>query len=258
MRRRAFTLIELLVVIAIIAALVAILLPALSQAREAARRVVCATHTRQLTTACLGYAADNSGRLPPETRDLGSTGRNHVFDQFRGDMFRKLALPDALWTCPSNPWEIYDNGSVSTRGSMYGIVFDTPWPNSMDLPNKRVGYIYAANTYNVISPNSAVKDTNRMPRWLSFSSPVGPASQTLFADENKYYAASDTWELNHLTSDNAALANTKQRIAGSNETYLDGHTAWVGDFPEKLIALGASANWFARHDPTDTYGHWWW
>lgn len=102
-RRQGFTLIELLVVIAIIGVLVALLLPAVQQAREAARRAQCKNNMKQLGLALHNYL-DMSKYFPQPDAD-GSCIRKHwgmwpqvlpYFDQ--GNLFN-LWNPNDGYTC---------------------------------------------------------------------------------------------------------------------------------------------------------------
>ena len=106
----AFTLVELLVVIAIIGILVSLLLPAVTSAREAARRLQCSNNLKQLGLAILNFESAQ-GELPPAYTpilpdDPHNYGR-HNFMQFVLPYIEESASFDSLdltanWNAPTN------------------------------------------------------------------------------------------------------------------------------------------------------------
>ena len=104
-RRDGFTLIELLVVIAIIALLIGILLPALGEARRAARKVICFSDQKQLAIAMNTYAADfedqiasfswERGITPSRYPDLRNAGTHHLAQMYQAtDIIRRRSGDD--------------------------------------------------------------------------------------------------------------------------------------------------------------------
>lgn len=135
--RCGFTLVELLVVIAIIALLAALLLPALSAAKERARRVKCMNQIRQLFVGAHLYASDNREWLPSGKSEYSDPEDSHI-PVISGETrtnFIKYAGSAQLLECPGmgkpfgqpKGWYYPDYGYVIGYNYLGGHL-NTPWP----------------------------------------------------------------------------------------------------------------------------------
>ncbi|MCM8533374.1 MAG: type II secretion system GspH family protein, partial [Lentisphaeraceae bacterium] len=105
MKKAKFTLVELLVVIAIIGILQSMLLPAISKAREQAKRAVCQSNLGQLLKSCHLYVDDMDSVYPAP----GSTQYspwNYTLLESTADIFDLYNADDeadgTVYECPSN------------------------------------------------------------------------------------------------------------------------------------------------------------
>lgn len=146
MKRRGFTLIELLVVIAIIAVLIALLLPAVQQAREAARRTQCKNNLKQMGLALHNYH-DVYNRFPNGSVATAQSGYGLSWYARILPYVDQAPLYNQLTFSGNSPGWAYSPGNA--EGAQNGAAFQNVSLSFVNCPSSPMDAKIAAGSYTI-------------------------------------------------------------------------------------------------------------
>jgi prepilin-type N-terminal cleavage/methylation domain-containing protein len=237
-RRRRFTLVELLVVIAIIAVLSALLLPALSKAKDRARRALCLTNQKQLGVALLVFENDYE-RMPNikfshysylklKGMPWDNTEWNYTNSYTGTDEYRVLLQESLGANIKRHPSALTKHIYIADRYA--SSVLDCP---SADL--NKDAHLYDDNYLTSLNPNGEFEDWGMIQ--MDFL-PLGANALWHRDGVHNYveWRRSDRVEemdQNVLVTEPCRIASTQpgsnnHRAQGMNVIWFDGSGRWLG------------------------------
>lgn len=245
-RQTGFTLIELLVVIAIIAVLIALLLPAVQQAREAARRTQCKNNIMQISLALQNYMMGHEVLPPGSQNPTGPIVSDEKSGQYQmgwmvqilpyleqGNVFNHVDFTKSVFApensavraqhlhvaiCPSDPGTRV--GATAALSNYNGIHNDFETP--IDVNQNGVLFLNSSVNYEQITDGS---------------------SNTIFVVEARLDSGSDLGWMSgsRATLRNGVIWNNQNAPAGQGPSYetRNSPSSSVADLQKELNGLKA-------------------
>jgi prepilin-type N-terminal cleavage/methylation domain-containing protein/prepilin-type processing-associated H-X9-DG protein len=218
--RTAFTLIELLVVIAIIGILAALLLPALSAAKNRAKRIACISNLKQVNAGLLMYADDNSGAMPKQS----AVNTNYLVYFYKESMKSYVGLTgtsspaDKVFICPSE-------------------CTAPTWP---DLQSQTAFCDYSSYNFNGQMGGLQIKSVRQPDKTALVMDGSATWGYSWHRPQSSYVLVFDINGMQHAAYNNAM----------NNVGFVDGHISYI-----KIYNDGVSQSW--AYEPPDGYDYKW-
>jgi prepilin-type N-terminal cleavage/methylation domain-containing protein len=245
---KGFTLVELLVAIAIIAILVALLLPAISAAKNRARRTACLNDLRQISMGVRMYSDDSGDVSPSSGSSSASTNIVTLYSGYKELVKSYVGIKgassprDKLFACPADAF--YPSYLLTNYPNV-------PWQYVRQSLHDQPVFDFSSYAFNggdnVTRSNGAIAVVRPGLTGVRLSSVINPARTVLVAEASAL--APWSW---HQPSSRLYFTDARNMVS-----FVDGHVSYIKIYWDSTPYPGGGVRFALGADPPTSYDYQW-